>query len=95
MPVRKRLNHDTKTREKIQTTQIVKRLTSHIFGEIEMTATQVTAGLGLLKKTLPDLQSVEMDVTGQIDIDSLSTEALINQANELIRKNGMIDDRLN
>lgn len=49
--------HDQLTRDKIQTTQIVKRLTNHVLGKVDMTPSQVSAGLGLLKKTLPDLQS--------------------------------------
>ena len=64
MPARtRRIANDTNTRAKIQTTQIAKRLTQHILGELEMTATQVTAALGLLRKTLPDLQAIELDLS--------------------------------
>jgi len=42
-------------REKIRTTQLVNRLTDHVLGEVEMQQSQVTAALGLLKKSLPDL----------------------------------------
>lgn len=45
-------------REKIRTTQLVKRLENHAFGEVEMSNTQVTAALGILKKALPDLANV-------------------------------------
>lgn len=56
-----RLNpkHDARTREKIQTSQLVNRLSEHALGKVEMTTTQVTAGLGLLKKTLPDLSAID------------------------------------
>jgi hypothetical protein len=47
------------TRRRIQGTMIVNRLQAHIRGEIEMTASQVTAGLGLLKKIVPDLMQAE------------------------------------
>jgi hypothetical protein len=47
-----------KVRERIQTTQITKRLQAHVMGEVEMTTTQITAALGLLRKTLPDLTAV-------------------------------------
>jgi len=67
MAARKNLSHDKRTREKIQATQIVNRLTKHIMGDADMSASQVTAALGLLKKTLPDLQSVEMDVAATLD----------------------------
>lgn len=46
-------------RKKIQTTQLVKRLTAHAFGEVQMSPTQVTAALGLLRKSLPDLTSMQ------------------------------------
>ena len=57
-----RLNpkHDERTRAKIQTSQIVNRLFSFVNGEAEMSAPQVTAALGLLKKTLPDLSAVDL-----------------------------------
>jgi len=58
-PIR-RIANDSNTRAKIQTTKIAQRLMKHILGDIEMTATQVSAALGLLKKTLPDLQSQEI-----------------------------------
>ena len=46
-------------RTKIANSQIIKALLEHVEGKREMSATQVSAGLGLLKKVLPDLQSVE------------------------------------
>ena len=68
-----RLNpkHDERTRAKIQTSQIINRLERFVKAELGsdsignkahkdyMTSTQVTAALGLLKKTLPDLASTE------------------------------------
>jgi hypothetical protein len=42
-------------RVKIQNSNILNALIEHIEGEREMSATQVTAGLGLLRKVLPDL----------------------------------------
>jgi len=59
MAIRKKLNHDDRTREKIRTSQLINRLTKHILGtsggDDEMSPSQVTAALGLIKKTLPDL----------------------------------------
>ena len=52
--------HSAMTRAKIQTTQIINRLHKLVMGDVEMKPTQVTAALGLLKKTLPDLSAVEM-----------------------------------
>jgi hypothetical protein len=47
-------------RVKIQKSNILTALIQHATGKREMSATQVTAGLGLLKKVLPDLSSVEL-----------------------------------
>lgn len=60
MAARKRIVHDENTRAKIQASQLINRLTDHVLGKIDMAPTQVTAALGLLKKTLPDLQAVEL-----------------------------------
>lgn len=57
-----RLNpaHDQRTREKIQTSQLINRLMAHANGECDMAATQVRAAEILLKKVLPDLSSAEL-----------------------------------
>lgn len=47
-------------RVKIQKSNILNALIEHVDGKREMSATQVSAGLGLLKKCLPDLSSVEI-----------------------------------
>jgi len=50
--------HDARTREKIQTSQLVNRLNAFALDETEsvrMTSDQVRAALGLLRKTIPDL----------------------------------------
>ncbi len=44
-------------RVKIQNSNILNALVEHIEGSREMSATQVTAGLGLLRKVLPDLSA--------------------------------------
>ena len=46
-------------RARIRAGGIVKRLEDHILGTIELSATQVSAALGLLRKTVPDLATVE------------------------------------
>jgi hypothetical protein len=42
-------------RGKIQNSSILRCLIEHVEGKRDLTATQVTAGLGLLKKIMPDL----------------------------------------
>lgn len=47
-------------RVKIQNSNILNALIEHVEGKREMSSTQVTAGLGLLKKALPDLTAIEV-----------------------------------
>lgn len=54
-------------RVKIQNSNILNALIEHAEGKREMSATQVSAGLGLLKKALPDLQAMEFN--GHMDHD--------------------------
>ena len=58
MAARKHLSHPEIVRQRIQTSQLVNRLTDHVSGKVELTATQVTAALGLLRKSLPDLTAI-------------------------------------
>jgi hypothetical protein len=59
MAARKQRWHDQATREKIQAGLLVTTLTKHVAGELKLSATQVTAALGLLRKCVPDLASVQ------------------------------------
>jgi hypothetical protein len=59
-----RIKHDPKTIEKIRSSQILNRLIDHVLGENEMTSSQVSAGLGLIKKILPDLAAVQQEISG-------------------------------
>lgn len=70
-----RIQHDEYTRKKIQTTQLINRLTAHALGEVEMTSSQVRAAEVLIKKTLPDLTAatIEADVMTQ-EVTPLTAE---------------------
>lgn len=46
-------------RVKIANSNILNALIEHTEGKREMTATQVTSGVALLRKVLPDLQAIE------------------------------------
>lgn len=52
---------DDSHRVKIQNSNILTCLIQHVEGKREMSATQVTAGLGLLKKVLPDLSTTTIE----------------------------------
>jgi len=60
------------TKNHIQTTQLVKRLQEHALGELELGQSQIRAIEVLLKKTLPDIKSIELtgDPNNPIDIIS-------------------------
>ncbi len=66
MAIRKNLTHPQVVRERIRATAIIRRLQKFVLGErgdqgeeIVMSPAQVTAALGLIKKTVPDLSAVE------------------------------------
>lgn len=56
-----RLNkrHQEMIREKIRGSQLVNRLENHVLDDLELSPTQVTAALGLLRKVVPDLKATE------------------------------------
>jgi hypothetical protein len=68
MAARKRRHHTDREREAIRTSQLINRLQGFVLSwpepktgkPIEMTASQVKAAMHLLRKTLPDLQQIEM-----------------------------------
>lgn len=47
-------------RDKIRNSNILTALVEHATGAREMSATQVSAGLGLLKKIMPDLAAMQL-----------------------------------
>ncbi len=58
MAARLNRNHQEAIREKIRSSQLVNSLENHVFGKKKLETSQVTAALGLLKKTVPDLSQV-------------------------------------
>lgn len=54
-----KIRHDENTRAKIQAAKIIGRLEGLVLGTNEMPPHAVSAALGLLRKVLPDLNSVE------------------------------------
>ena len=49
----RKIRHDDQTRAKIQTSQLINRLTSHALGKVEMLPSQVTAALGCSRRHCP------------------------------------------
>ncbi len=54
-------------REKIANSRIVNKLIDHVLGEngVELASSQVTAGLGLIKKVIPDLSATDLTTDGK------------------------------
>jgi hypothetical protein len=48
-------------RVKIQNSNILNALIEHALGQREMSSTQVTTGLGLMRKVLPDLTNTTLE----------------------------------
>lgn len=46
---------DDSHRAKIANSKILSRLIGHVEGKVELSATQVSAGIALLKKVMPDM----------------------------------------
>lgn len=65
-------------RVKIQNSNILNALIEHVEGNRDMSATQVTAGLGLLRKVLPDLAAAaDVDAAGElVPVDKMTDEEL-------------------
>lgn len=66
MAERLRKMHQGDVRAKIQTSQLINRLSDHALGKVELSATQIKAIEVLIRKTLPDLSSVEMEHSGEV-----------------------------
>jgi hypothetical protein len=60
MAARKQLWHPDEVRQKIQTSQLINRLTEHALSKKPiMDASQVNAAVRLVGKVIPDLKAVE------------------------------------
>lgn len=75
-----RKNHAVKTgtmpqawRDRIQASMLVNRLTDHVNGKVELSPSQVTAGLGLLKKAIPDLAAITVEGNPDKPLHSIQT----------------------
>ena len=55
----RKLLHDPETRAKIKASQLINRLQNHVLGKSQLDPSQVSAGLGLLKKIIPDLAAIQ------------------------------------
>jgi hypothetical protein len=61
----KKIRHDENTRLKIQAASLINRLSDHAIGKVDLSSTQVRSIEILLRKILPDLTDVKMEVDAQ------------------------------
>lgn len=76
----RRLHPNQKHRDNIRTTMLIKRLTEHILGKIELTTSQVASIKILLGKALPDLKAMELtgEEGGDIKIITRVERVIVN-----------------
>jgi len=87
MAARKRTFQTEKTREKIKATQIVNRMQEAFEGKLELTATQVKIGLGLLAKVMPDMtHNMTEDVTEPMNAEQVFTTLVDKIGEDAARK---------
>ncbi len=71
-------------RTKIANSQILKCLVDHAIGKREMSATQIAAGLGLLRKVMPDLAATTLEAS--ITTEPMTDGELDERIEELQRE---------
>jgi hypothetical protein len=69
------LSLDADLREGIPAGDLLELLGNHAFGKIDLTQSKVKACEILLKKCLPDIVAVTVDVTGGVQIEVLQVKA--------------------
>ncbi len=71
----RKLSHDAALRERIQAGQLVTLLENCAFGLVDLSATRLKAAENLLKKVLPDIQQIQIDIDGDIEVRVLQVKA--------------------
>ena len=66
-----------RARDKIPVGDLIARMADHALGKAEMSPSQVSAALGLLKKALPDLSTTGISRGAQRHKDDISDDELI------------------
>lgn len=77
-------------RVKIQNSNILNALIEHAEGQRDMSATQVTAGLGLLRKVLPDLSQSDITHTVKHDATDYTRAELVALLEQARRGDGRV-----
>lgn len=64
-----KIRHDEQTRAKIKAACIIHRLHQHVMGEVELQPAQVSSAKILLSKVLPDLQNIDQNIKGDVNLN--------------------------
>jgi len=72
-----KIRHDDETRAKIQTSQLINRLTDHALGKISLEPTQVRAIEVLLRKTLADLSATTISGNPDAPLQTVTRVELV------------------
>jgi predicted XRE-type DNA-binding protein len=76
-------------RARIRSTKLVERLQNHIDGSVELSQSQVTAALGLLRKVLPELASTEVKAQVTHWTDAITR---VSQADQQVTPTPAVDE---
>jgi hypothetical protein len=76
----RKIRHTDEVRAKIQTSQLINRLTDHAFSKIELEPSQVKSIEILLRKTLPDLSAT--DHSGEIAMPAVPVDRAPRETRE-------------
>ncbi len=76
MAARKTIWTPDVVRARIKTSQLVNRLQDHVYGKVELSATQVRAAEILLARALPTLTQTDLTVDGQLGTYDVSDKPL-------------------
>lgn len=75
--------YEAAVRNRIRAGQIVKQLSDHVFGKVELSSTQVAAGVALLRKVIADKTESKTDLTVR-RVESLSEQQARMMAEEYV-----------
>ena len=79
-------------RRRIRAAMLLNRLEGFVAGRIEMSAAQVTAALGLLRKVLPDLKQVEVSGSIHQTLEHVAVSEARRRLDELLGERTTGDD---
>ena len=82
--------HKQRTIEKIQNAKVLERLIKHFNGDLKLSQTQITVGINLIKKYIPDLKAIEHggEMTHNVDVNQKSAGIIAKAIREEITKSG-------